>query len=130
MQTVKSVKITTLADNVVYDSRLLGQFGFSALLEIRDNKGKKHLVMFDTGSKKTALLYNIKALKLNLSQLEAIVLSHGHFDHTSATVEIAKKSRDKVKVFAHPNAFQLKYKIKKGKKDPHGIPKGEGRAEI
>src|SRR3990170_6833427 len=103
MHAVKSVKITTLADNVVYDSRLLGQFGFSALLEIRDNKGKKHFIMFDTGSKKSAQLYNIKALKLDLTPLECIVLSHGHFDHTSATVEIIRKAKNKVKVFAHPN---------------------------
>jgi 7,8-dihydropterin-6-yl-methyl-4-(beta-D-ribofuranosyl)aminobenzene 5'-phosphate synthase len=130
MQTVKSVKITTLADNVVYVSRLLGQFGFSAHLEIKDNKDKKHVLVFDTGSNKNALLHNIKALKLDLTTLESIVLSHGHYDHTSATVEIAKKARGKVKVYAHPNAFQPKYKIKKGKKEPHGMPKGEGRIEI
>jgi 7,8-dihydropterin-6-yl-methyl-4-(beta-D-ribofuranosyl)aminobenzene 5'-phosphate synthase len=130
MQSIKSAKVTTLADNVVYDGRLLGQFGFSALLEIRDNKGKKHLVMFDTGSKKSAQLYNIKALKLDLSSLEAIVLSHGHYDHTSATVEIIKKAKNKVKVFAHPNAFLPKFKIKKGKREHHGVPKGEGRIDI
>jgi 7,8-dihydropterin-6-yl-methyl-4-(beta-D-ribofuranosyl)aminobenzene 5'-phosphate synthase len=130
MQTVKSAKITTLADNVVYVSRLLGQFGFSAHLEIKDNKGKKHFIVFDTGSNKNALLHNIKGLKLDLAPVESIILSHGHYDHTSATVEIAKKAKNKVKVFAHPNAFQPKYKIKKGKKDPHGMPKGEGRAEI
>jgi len=130
MQSIKSVKITTLADNVVYDSRLLGQFGFSALLEIKDNKGKKHLVMFDTGSKKSAQLYNINALKLDLSPLETIVLSHGHYDHTSATVEIIKKAKTKVKVFAHPNAFLPKYKIKKGKREHHGMPRGEGKTDI
>lgn len=130
MQSVRSVKVTTLADNVVYDSRLLGQFGFSALLEIRDNKGKKHMVMFDTGSQKSTQLYNIKALKLDLSPLECIVLSHGHYDHTSATVEIIRKAKNKVKVFAHPNAFYPKFKVKKGKREHHGIPKGEGKTDI
>ena len=130
MQTVKSAKITTLADNVVYVSRLLGQFGFSALLELRDNKGRKHSIIFDTSSNKTALLHNVKALKVDLAPLESIVLSHGHYDHTSATVEIAKRAKDKIKVYAHPNAFQPKYKIEKGKKKHHGMPKGEGRVEI
>jgi 7,8-dihydropterin-6-yl-methyl-4-(beta-D-ribofuranosyl)aminobenzene 5'-phosphate synthase len=130
MQTVKSVKITTLADNVVYISRLLGQFGFSAHLEIKDNKEKKRFIVFDTGSNKSALLHNIKTSKFDLTPLESIVLSHGHYDHTSATVEIAKKGKNKVRVYAHPNAFQPKYKIKKDKKEPHGIPKGEGRLEI
>lgn len=130
MQTVKSVKITTLADNVVYVSRLLGQFGFSALLEIKDNKRKKHLIVFDTGSNKSALLHNVKALKLDLAPVESIVLSHGHYDHTSATVEIAKKAAGKVKVYVHPNAFLPKYRIRKRKEKHHGIPKGEGRTEI
>jgi 7,8-dihydropterin-6-yl-methyl-4-(beta-D-ribofuranosyl)aminobenzene 5'-phosphate synthase len=130
MQAAKSVRITTLADNVVYVSRLLGQFGFSAHLEIRGNKDKKHFLVFDTGSNKNAVLHNIKALKLDLTPVESIVLSHGHYDHTSATVEIAKKATGKVKVYAHPNAFQPKYKTKKGKKEPHGMPKGEGRTEI
>jgi len=130
MQTVRSLKVTTLADNVVYDGRLFGQFGFSAHLEIKDFKGKKHSIIFDTGSKKGALLYNIKALKLDLSPLECIILSHGHYDHTSATVELIKRAKRKVKVIAHPNAFLPKFKIEKGKKRHHGIPRGERKPNI
>jgi len=130
MQTVRSVKVTTLADNVVYDSRLLGQFGFSAYLEIKDYKGKKHLIIFDAGRRKGALLYNIKTLKLDLSPLECIILSHGHHDHTSATVELIKKAKRKVKVIAHPNAFLPKFKIEKGKRRYHGVPRGERKPDI
>lgn len=119
-----------MADNVVYDSRLLGQFGFSTHLEIRGHDGKKHSIIFDAGRNKTALLYNIKALKLDLSQLECIVISHGHYDHTSATVELVKKSKRKVTVIAHPNAFFPKFKIEKGKRKPHGVPRGEGKKQI
>lgn len=55
MQTVKSVKVTTLADNVVYDKRLLGQFGFSALIEVRSHSRRKRSLIFDTGFKKGEL---------------------------------------------------------------------------
>jgi len=130
MQTVRSVKVTTLADNVVYDGRLLGQFGFSAHLEIKDHDGKKHSIIFDTGLKKGALLYNIKTLKLDLSLLECIILSHGHHDHTSATVELIKKAKRKVKVIAHPNTFLPKFKIEKGKRRHHGVPQGERKTDI
>jgi len=130
MQTVRSVKVTTLADNVVYDGRLLGQFGFSAYLEIKDSKRKKHQIIFDTASKKGALLYNVKALKLDLSPLECIVLSHGHYDHTSATVELIKRAKRKVKVIAHPNAFLPKFKIEKRKRRHHGIPTGQRKTDI
>jgi len=130
MQTVRSVKVTTLADNVVYDGRLLGQFGFSAHLEIRDQKGKKHSIIFDTGSKKGALLYNIKALKLDLSPLEYIILSHGHYDHTSATVELIKKAKRKVKVIVHPHAFFPKFEIEKHKRRDIGVPRREQKKDI
>jgi len=130
MQTVKSVKVTTLADNVVYDGRLLGQFGFSAHLEIRDHRGKKHSIVFDTGRKKGPLLYNIKTLKLDLSPLECIILSHGHHDHTATTVELIKRAKREVKVIAHPYTFLPKFKIEKHKRKHHGVPRGERKREI
>ncbi len=130
MQAVRSVKVTTLADNVVYDGRLLGQFGFSALLQIKDNAGKEHLVVFDTGRNKNALLYNIRALKLDLSSLEYIVLSHGHHDHTVATVELIKRSKRKVSVIVHPHTFLPKFRIEKGKLRHHGVPRGERKKDI
>jgi len=130
MQTARSVKLTTLADNVVYDGRLLGQFGFSAFLQIKDSNGKEHSVAFDTGRNKAALLYNIRTLKLDLSSLEYIVLSHGHHDHTAATVELIKKSKRKVNVIAHPHTFLPKFRIKKGKRRHHGVPRGERKIDI
>jgi len=130
MQAVKSVKVTTLADNVVYDGRLLGQFGFSAHLEIRDRSGEKHSMIFDSGRVKSALLYNIKALKLDLSQLECIALSHGHHDHTAATVELIKKSKRKVKVIVHPSIFYPRFVVEKGKRRYYGVPRGERKDDI
>jgi len=130
MQAVKSVSVITLADNVVYHSGLLGQFGFSAYLEITDHRGQKHSLIFDTGRIKSALLYNIKALKLDLSQLECIVLSHGHNDHTCATVELIRRSKRKVKVVVHPSIFYPRFSVEKGKKREHGIPKGERKEDF
>jgi 7,8-dihydropterin-6-yl-methyl-4-(beta-D-ribofuranosyl)aminobenzene 5'-phosphate synthase len=129
VQAVRSVKIITLADNVVY-SDLLGQFGFSAYLEIRDGHGEKHVVVFDTGGIRSALLYNIKALQLDLSRLECIVLSHGHSDHTSATVELIRKAGRNVKVVVHPSIFYPRFEVEKGKKRHYGIPRGERREDI
>jgi len=130
MEAVKSVKVVTLADNLVYDSRLLGQWGFSAFIEVIDQNRDVHYIVFDTGSKKRALLYNIKALKIDLSSLEHVVLSHGHYDHTSATVELIKKSQRKVKVLVHPYAFLPKFRIKKKRRKYFGIPKGERKTDM
>jgi 7,8-dihydropterin-6-yl-methyl-4-(beta-D-ribofuranosyl)aminobenzene 5'-phosphate synthase len=130
MESVRSVKVVTLADNLVYDSRLLGQWGFSAFIEVVDHNRDAHHIVFDTGSKKQALLFNIKALKIDLSSLEFLVLSHGHYDHTSATVELVKKSQRKVKVLVHPFTFLPRFKIRKKRREYFRIPKGEREADI
>lgn len=130
MESVKSVKAVTLADNLVYDTRLLGQWGFSAFIEVIDQNKDVHHIVFDTGSKKQALLFNIKALKIDLSSLEFIVLSHGHYDHTSAIVEIIKKSRNKVKIIVHPYIFLPRFRIRKKRREYIGIPNGEREADI
>lgn len=130
VESVQSVKVVTLADNLVYYSRLLGQFGFSAFIEIVDYNKDIHHIVFDTGSNKQGLLHNIKTLKINLSSLEFIVLSHGHYDHTSATVELIKKSQRQVKVLVHPYAFLPKFRIRKKRREYHGIPKGERETDI
>lgn len=130
MESVRSVKIVTLADNLVYDNRLLGQWGFSAFIEVVDHNRDVHHIVFDTGSKKQALLFNIKALKIDLSPLEFIVLSHGHYDHTSATVELVKKSQREVKVLVHPYIFLPRFRIRKKRREYFGIPKREREADI
>jgi len=130
VKSVRSVKVVTLADNLVYDSRLLGQWGFSAFIEVVDHNRDVHRIVFDTGSKKQALLFNIKALKIDLSSLNFVVLSHGHYDHTSATVELVKKSQREVKVLVHPHAFLPKFRIRKKRREYFGIPKGERKTDV
>jgi len=125
LESVKRLKVTTLADNLTYHGRLLGQWGLSFLLEIEDKHGKGHKIIIDSAAQKTAFLFNIDRLKIDLRGLEAIVLSHGHRDHTAATVELAKRSRRRVRVFAHPHTFKSRYlATKKGRKWSR-IAKGE-----
>jgi len=127
---IQALRITTLAENSCGSSKYLGQWGLSFLLEFMDGKGKSRKVVFDTGMHKQALLDNIKALKVNLSNLDCIVLSHGHLDHTCATVEIVKTAEN-VKVYAHPHTFLTRfYKDKTGKRRDLSVPKGEDEKEI
>lgn len=130
MQAVKSVKVTTVADNLVYDGRLLGQHGYSAHVEITDSKGEKRSIVFDSGAKKGAVLQNVKMLKLDLSPVEAIVLSHGHYDHTSSTVELIKKAKRRVKVVVHPKVFLKRFILRQQKRRYFGIPLGQGKTDI
>ena len=126
MEELKRVKITTLADNSVQPSNLLGQWGLSLLLEVEDQRSKIHKIIFDTAAVKEGLLYNINKLGVDLSDLEYLVLSHGHHDHTASIVELLRMAKGKVKVVAHPHAFLPKFVTKKdGKQIENGVPKGE-----
>lgn len=129
MNRVKKLKVTTIGDNLVYQEGH-GQSGLSLLLELIDARGEPRKVLFDTGDSKEALMHNIKFLKLNLKNIDAVVLSHGHLDHTAATVEVVA-SAGGTKVYGHPETFIKRFIKRKGKRsDNIGVPQGQGIAEI
>ena len=126
---IRDLKITTLAENLVQAGGL-GQWGLSFLLEFVDSEGAERRVVFDTGANKEALLHNVKFMDLDLGDLDGVVLSHGHSDHTATTVEILEASGG-VKVYCHPNTFQPRFYVdRQGKRNPGGPPEGEGLAEV
>lgn len=126
---IRDLKITTLAENLVQMGGL-GQWGLSILLEFVDVKGDDKKVVFDTSANKEALMHNIKHLEVDLSDVDCVVLSHGHLDHTAATVEIVKAAGG-VKVHGHPHTFLPRfYEDKTGKRRKIGPPKGEGLADV
>jgi len=129
MNRVKKLKVTTIGDNLVYYEGH-GQSGLSLLLELIDAREKPRKVLFDTGDNKEALMHNIKFLKLKLKNIDAVVLSHGHLDHTAATVEVVEAAGG-TKVYGHPHTFIQRFVKRKGKRgDNIGVPKGQGIAEI
>lgn len=72
-----NVKITVLSENTVGISQgLTGEWGLSFLVETPDIK-----ILFDTGNQ-GHLLSNADALGIDLKTVDALVLSHGHYDHT------------------------------------------------
>lgn len=95
---------------------MLGEHGLSMLLEV----GKKK-ILFDTGAGLT-LAGNARALGVALPDLDTVVLSHGHYDHTGGLTLLAE-STGSLSVYAHPDIFGAKY-IHPENKDPKyiGIP--------
>jgi 7,8-dihydropterin-6-yl-methyl-4-(beta-D-ribofuranosyl)aminobenzene 5'-phosphate synthase len=129
IRSIRGLKVTTLAENSA-QGIYLGQWGLSFLLELVDARGDSRKIILDTGRNRQALLHNIKRLKVNLRDVDCVVLSHGHLDHTAATVQIVK-ALGSMKVYAHPHTFLPRFfKPKSGKRRDIGVPKGEGRREI
>ena len=99
------LKITTVIENTAGGAlRLLGQWGLCMLVE-----AGKHSFLIDTGQS-SATSRNIDVLGVDLESLDAIVLSHGHFDHTGGLRSILSKIKNKpVRIVAHPKVWALKY---------------------
>ena len=70
------MKITFLSDNKTENSSCLAEWGLSVLIESEGNK-----VLFDVGAS-PIFAENAKSLGINLEDVEAVAISHGHFDHT------------------------------------------------
>ena len=98
-----SIQINTLSENSVSRARLLAEWGLSILVE-SDN----HKVLLDTGAGVSAA-YNAITLGVDLSQIDKIVFSHGHFDHTGGLLHILKIIKRQVEVIAHPDIWVPKY---------------------
>lgn len=92
------VRVIILVENTSPTPGIVGEYGFSALVEI-DGR----LLLFDTGSA-GALFNNARHLHVDLSAVEAVVLSHGHFDHTGALLKYLELYGPK-KVYVHSGAF-------------------------
>jgi len=69
------VKITILVDNHA-GKGLLAEHGFSALLDVSGRR-----ILFDTGQSGYVLLENARSLGVDLGGLDAVALSHTHYDH-------------------------------------------------
>jgi len=96
------MRITTLAENMVSKHDLLGEHGLSFILETDDE-----IILFDTGQGYT-ILHNAQKLGIDLSKVQKIVLSHGHYDHTGGLMGVLGVIKD-ANIFGHPDIFDMKY---------------------
>lgn len=92
------INMTILCENCVGWPGLMGEHGFSVLIE-RDGRR----LLFDTGPG-ASLPQNTKILGKSLAGIEAILISHGHYDHTGG-LKWAIQQTGPVDVFAHPAMF-------------------------
>jgi 7,8-dihydropterin-6-yl-methyl-4-(beta-D-ribofuranosyl)aminobenzene 5'-phosphate synthase len=128
---VDEVVITTLVDNV-YDALLTGddrttrapfragmaraaqfeggsttvglmaEHGFSALVSVRRGSSPTTL-LFDTGLSPDAMMTNASRLGVDFSAVQAVVLSHGHFDHAGGLAGLAgRRGTRSLPMVIHP----------------------------
>jgi 7,8-dihydropterin-6-yl-methyl-4-(beta-D-ribofuranosyl)aminobenzene 5'-phosphate synthase len=110
------ITITTLSENTA-NYGFLAEWGLSILVEVDSLK-----ILVDTGLS-TSAIQNAKILGIDLSEIDKIVLSHGHADHTGGLREVLKLTGE-VEVIAHPDIWAPKYtrRDSEGKEQYIGVP--------
>ena len=98
----ESIIITALVENTVNIGGLQAEHGLSFLIR----SGGRRL-LFDTGQS-DLLVRNARQMGLPLEGLSGIVLSHGHYDHTSGLAAVASP---RVPIFLHAAAAQPKFTL-------------------
>ena len=97
------VMVTILYDNNPYESGLTTAWGFACLVESGETT-----VLFDAGGSGPTLLSNMAALDIDPRTLDAVILSHGHSDHTGG-LDAVLAVNDRLAVYL-PQSFAPEYK--------------------
>ncbi len=156
LEAVDEIVITTLVDNV-YDALLTGdgritrapfragraearqfemgvtpvglmaEHGFSALVSVRRGTTTTTL-LFDTGLSPDAMVTNADRLGADLSRIQAVVLSHGHFDHAGGLAGLAgKRGPRSLPMVIHPKIWTRRRLAVPGR-EPEEMPTLSKRA--
>jgi 7,8-dihydropterin-6-yl-methyl-4-(beta-D-ribofuranosyl)aminobenzene 5'-phosphate synthase len=151
LEPVDSIVITTLIDNVtdmlavhtgpakrpfIGDARraestvfedgwtfrgLVAEHGFAALITVTAGD-TTHRLLFDAGLSPDGLVSNMRALGVDPGSIEAIVLSHGHFDHTAGLDGFIRAvGRTSLPVLIHPEFWNRRRLVIPGH-DPIELP--------
>ena len=80
---------------------LVAEHGFAALVTVRRGE-RTHTLLFDTGVSPDGLSTNLERLGIDAAAIEAVVLSHGHFDHAGGLTGLAQLRPGGLPLTLHP----------------------------
>ena len=93
-----SAKVTTLVDNDVWMQGLASSWGLSLYVEI-DFGEERHRILMDTSGSYDVLFSNVRKLEVDLSDVEAIFVSHWHLDHCGSLSHVLPLLRQQTPVY-------------------------------
>jgi 7,8-dihydropterin-6-yl-methyl-4-(beta-D-ribofuranosyl)aminobenzene 5'-phosphate synthase len=110
------VRLTILCENTVgRPNGTIGELGFACYIETEQGS-----YLFDTGNG-AGILRNSQILGRDLAAVRAVILSHGHYDHTGGLRDVLAMT-GAVEVVAHPDIFRERYWIGEHERRFVGLP--------
>jgi 7,8-dihydropterin-6-yl-methyl-4-(beta-D-ribofuranosyl)aminobenzene 5'-phosphate synthase len=106
---------------------LIAEHGFSVLVTVTKG-GRDHRFLFDAGTSPDGVVENMRRLGIAADSIEAIVCSHGHFDHTTGLDGLMRTlGRANFPVLIHPH-FWRRRRVTLPGREPREIPTTSPRA--
>jgi len=119
---VQALRVRVLVENTSRRADTVAEHGFAAYLET-----ERGVILFDTGATGKALTANARALGVDLARVTAIVLSHGHYDHTGGLASALAQAPE-ARVYFHWGATAKRWARRFGFRKAIGIPDESRRA--
>lgn len=91
-------------DAVQRSSPFWGEHGVAFLIETGDGR-----VLFDTGQSGTVLMRNLDLFGVEPKTIDAVAISHGHYDHTGGLSALLEHLRPGTRLYANPDLFRERY---------------------
>lgn len=98
--------ITALMDNKPTENKaLIAEHGLSLYVE---HNGRR--ILFDCGSGSNPQ-YNAHRLGVDLQDLDAVIISHSHYDHAAGFRDLAENNLGSTELYTGPHFFEAKYAV-------------------
>ncbi|MBC8249109.1 MAG: MBL fold metallo-hydrolase [Anaerolineales bacterium] len=121
------MRVTCVVDDAVCDhSPFWGEHGLAFLIETESG-----CVLFDTGQSGTVLLHNLELLGIEPKAINALAISHAHYDHTGGLPALLDRGSvgdlrptgvGGIPLYAHPDLFRERFSRREGSLKSVGLP--------
>ncbi|RPI09483.1 MAG: MBL fold metallo-hydrolase [Zetaproteobacteria bacterium] len=105
----QALRVCVLVNDATRDEPWLAEHGVAFWVETIGG-GRPYRFLFDTGRTAQVLAHNACAMNVDWATAEAVVISHGHNDHTGGLLEALRGCGRRVPVILHPDALLPKLK--------------------
>ena len=79
-------------------------------------------ILFDAGQSGDILLHNVACVGLDLAQIDALAISHAHYDHTGGLAKALEHTRPGIPLHAHADLFRERYSKRGENYESIGLP--------
>jgi 7,8-dihydropterin-6-yl-methyl-4-(beta-D-ribofuranosyl)aminobenzene 5'-phosphate synthase len=110
---IEGLRLMVLLEDSVSMDRpdLTAKHGLSFLIET-SMAGISSKILMDVGPPPDIALQNADIINADVAKVNAIVISHGHYDHAGGLLEILKRIGRPIPIVAHPRVFNPKFVLK------------------